>query len=58
MGIPIGAVAVGIPSSRRDSRGGPGIPESISNFTSSLELRSFHVDSIALQEVFCELICI
>ena len=27
------------------------------NSTSSLELRPFHVDSIALQEVFCELIC-
>ena len=30
MGISIGAIAVGIPSSRRDSRGGPGIPESMS----------------------------
>ena len=27
------------------------------NSTSSLELRSFHVDSIVLQDVFCELIC-
>ena len=30
MGISIRAVAVGIPSSRRDSRGGPDTPESIS----------------------------
>ena len=27
------------------------------NSTSSLELRSFHVDSTAIQVVFCELIC-
>ena len=43
MGIPIVAFAVGIPSSRRGSRGGLGIPESI-HFYVKIPLRPSNFD--------------
>ena len=59
VGISIGAAAVDIPSSRRGSRVGPGIPESISTSKFHFAPRASIVslDSIALQVVFCQLIC-
>ena len=59
MGISVGAVAVGIPSSRLGSRVGPGIPESISTSKFQFDPRASirHVGCIALHVVFCELIC-
>ena len=54
VGISLGAIAIGIPSSGREVTGGPDIPEctSTSNSTSPLELRSFHVGSICSPQGF------